>query len=92
MEYERKWGDGEIIGEVERGTEIFLWVEDSRGALKNLGKREGRKPVTIYIHEPRFFLIGMLYRIIFGSVTGHDTRLRFCQWAVLGSVIGQQQL
>ena len=27
LRYERKWGDGNIIDEVEKGTEIFLWVK-----------------------------------------------------------------
>ena len=41
--YERKWGNGKIIDEVEKGTEDFLWVKDSRGDLKSLGKKEAAK-------------------------------------------------
>ena len=34
LRYERKLGNGKVIDEVEGGTEIFLWAEDSRGDLR----------------------------------------------------------
>ena len=63
---ERKWGNGKIIDEVEKVTEISLWVKDSRGDLKSLQKERGNSPCIYTAMNPtvRLFLTHVLYRII----------------------------